>query len=494
MKFKFQHNELVPDLPYIPKKVTNTAMLTYMAALLACSVLFNNYALEIRWMLFGIIEVVGFFFLSNHLSKSWINIRPKAFIKNVFWLGFALRVAWVIISYLLYQKWTGTAFSIAAADEFVYDASAHEIAQGMRDGNWNLFGLAQFAMGKHIGISDLGYPIYLGIIYFIYFDSILIARIIKAIFGAWTAVLVYKLASRNFGEYTGRMAAIMCMLMPNLIYYCSMQLKEVEMVFLAMLFIERADALLRLQKMPWRSLLLLMLIPLYMFMIRTALAATLVMGFAMALLLTSDRVVKGWRRVMLIGTVGVFGLVLVASESNIITDVQQMWEVRGSTQKEHAEWRAKRKDQAGLQQRFAKYAGATVFAPAIFTVPFPTMAETPGQENQKMIHGGNYVKNIISFFTIAALFIMLLSGNWRRYVLPVSILCGYLVVLVFSNFAHSERFHLPILPLHLMLAAYGISQIHRIPWLKRVFPWWCALMFVAALAWNWLKLAGRGMI
>ena len=491
MKFKFQTNNIAPQLPYIPKNVANTAMLTYMAALLACSVLYNNYALEIRWMIFGIVEVVGFFYLSNSLSKSWINIRPKTFIKNVFWLGFALRVAWVIISYLLYQKWTGTAFTIDAADELFYDDMGHYGASLMREGNFAIYDpLTKYA--GDVQFSDMGYPIYLSIIYYIFFDSVIIARIIKALLGAWTAVLVYKLASRNFGETTGRMAAIMCMLMPNLIYYCSMQLKEIEMVFLTMLFIERADALLRLPKMPWRSLFLLMLIPTFMFMIRTALAATLVMGFALALLLTSERVVKGWRRVMLIGAVGVFGLVLVASESNIITDVQQMWETGGSTQRKNMEWRSQR---AGdMSQRFAKYAGATVFAPAIFTIPFPTMAETPGQENQKMIHGGNYVKNIISFFTIAALFIMLLSGKWRRYVLPVSILCGYLLVLVFSNFAHSERFHLPIMPLHLMMAAYGISQIHRIPWLKRIFPWWCALMFVAAIAWNWFKLSGRGMI
>ena len=484
---------IAPQLPYIPKNVTNTAMLTYMAALLACSVLYNNYALEIRWMLFGIIEVVGFFFLSNHLSKSWINIRPKTFIKNVFWLGFALRVAWVIISYLLYQKWTGTAFTIDAADEVFYDEMGRYGASLMRDGNFAIYDPLTKYAGK-VAFSDMGYPIYLSIVYFIFFDSVIMARIIKAILSAWTAVLIYKLASRSFGEHVGRMVGIMCMLMPNLMYYCSMQLKEVEMMFLAMLFVERADALLRQPKMPWRSLALLMLIPAYMFMIRTALAATMVMGLALALLLTSGRVVKGWRRMMLIMVVVAGGLVIVASESNILADVQQMWEVRGSTQKDHAEWRANRKDQAGLQQRFARYAGASVFAPMIFTMPFPTMAETPGQENQKLIHGGNYVKNIVSLFTIAVLVFLLFSGTWRAHVLPASILCGYLVVLVFSNFAHSERFHLPILPLHLMLAAYGISQIHRIPWLKRIFPWWCAVMFVAALAWNWFKLAGRGMI
>ena len=490
MKFKFQHNELVPDLPYIPKKVTNIAMVTYLLALVMCLIVYNLYALQWRWMIFGIIEVVGFFYFANACSRGWINFQPRRFIKNLFWWGFAIRVLWVIISYLLYMEWTGSAFSIGAADELVYDEVARFAAGQLRDGNWHLYTTIEAYSGY--AFSDMGYPIYLSIIYYIFFDSVIIARIIKAILGAWTAVLIYKLASRNFGETTGRMAAIMCMLMPNLIYYCSFQLKEVEMVFLAMLFIERADALLRLPKMPWRSLLLLMLIPTFMFMIRTALAATLVMGFALALLLTSERVVKGWRRVMLIGAVGVFGLVLVVSESNIITDVQQMWETGGSTQRKNMEWRSQR---AGdMSQRFAKYAGATVFAPAIFTIPFPTMAETPGQENQKMIHGGNYVKNIISFFTIAALFIMLLSGKWRRYVLPVSILCGYLVVLVFSNFAHSERFHLPILPLHLMMAAYGISQMNKLRILKKGYPWWCVLMFVAALAWNWFKLAGRGMI
>lgn len=480
------------NLHFIPKKVTNPAMLFYLLAMVACLIFYHVYALQWKWMLFGFIEVIGFFYFANACSRGWICFKPRRFIKNLFWWGFAIRVLWVIISYLLYWDWTGTPFSIGAADEVIYDTISHSVANGMRNGNWNMVTMAERSMGAEIGISDIGYPLYLSIIYFIFFDSIFIARIIKAILSAWTAVLIYKLASRNFGEYTGRMAGIMCMLMPNLIYYCSFQLKEIEMVFLAMLFIERADALLRLPKMPWKSLVPLMLIPVLLFTFRTALAVVLVMGFALALLLTSKRIVKGWRRVMLIGVVAMFGLVIVGSKSGIMNDVQLIIETGGSGQQANMEWRSQRDGE--LSQRFAKYAGAAVFAPMIFTLPFPTMAETPGQENQKMIHGGNYVKNIISFFTIAALFIMLLSGNWRRYVLPVSILCGYLLVLVFSNFAHSERFHLPILPLHLMMAAYGISMMNQLHMVKRIYPWWCVLMFVAALAWNWFKLAGRGMI
>ena len=340
----------------------------------------------------------------------------------------------------------------------------------------------------------MGYPIYLTFIYWIFSDSIVFARLIKAILGAWTAVLMYKLASRNFGEQIGRMTAIMCMLMPNLIYYCSFQLKEVEMVFLCILFAERADILLRKGKLAFMPTAALMLIPSVMFTIRTALAATMVMAFFCALLLSSERVVSWGRRALLLTLALVFAGVVVTTSTSIGQDIQEMWRTRGSGQRTNMEWRAERDVGQGMTQKFAKYAGAAVFAPMIFTIPFPTMNEVPGQENQKMIHGGNFVKNILSCFTIAALFMLLFSGEWRKYVLPLAILCGYLVVLVFSSFAQSERFHLPILPFTLMFAAYGISKMNEVWWIKKYYPYWCALMFVAAIAWNWFKLAGRGMI
>ena len=482
------------QLPYVPQKLTNTAMLAYVAALLICLVIYQRYALEWRWMILGIIEVCGFFYFLNHNTKAWLRTTPKTFTKKLFWWGFVVRLAWVGVSYLLYTEWTGEPFSIGAADELTYHAAATEIANGMRAGNFNLFKLAQFSMGGY-GISDLGFPMYLSIVYWLFGDSILMARIIKAIFGAWTAVLMYRLASRNFGEYTGRMTGVVCMLMPNLIYYCSLQLKEVEMVFLAMLFAERADFLLRKGKLTLLPTAALMLIPLFMFMIRTALAATLVMAFFCALLLSSGRVVSFGRRALLIVMAVIFVAIMLMTSTSIGNEVRQMWETGGSTQRGNMEWRAERKDAAdGLQQRFARYAGSAVFAPMIFTIPFPTMAETPGQENQKLIHGGNFVKNIMSFFTIASLFILLFGGDWRKHVLPLAILCGYLVVLVFSNFAHSERFHQPILPLHMMFAVYGISRMRDLRWVKSGYNYWCVLMIIAAIAWNWFKLAGRGMI
>ena len=478
----------------VPNTITNTAIMTYFAAIFGCTLLYSGYILNWKWWIFGIVSVVGFFYYANIQSKAWIKMRPISFTKKLFWSALVLRVVWVIVSYLLYNYWTGTPFSIGAGDELFYDDVAHHAASKLRNGNYNLYSVIQNYSTLTV-FSDMGYPIYLSILYWIFGDSILVARIIKAILSAWTAVLIYKVASRNFGETTGRMAGVFCMLMPNLIYYCSFQLKEIEMVFLAMLFVERADWLLRQGKLKLMPTVAVMLIPLALFMIRTALAATLVLAFFCALLFTTGRVVGWGKRIVFSMAAGIFVIIMFLTSSAIGQELTAMWKTRGSDQQANMEWRSVRKDAiGGLSNSLAKYAGVAVFAPMIFTIPFPTMTEVPGQENQKMIHGGNFVKNITSYFTIMALFVLLFSGKWRQHVLPLAVLCGYLVVLVFSNFAQSERFHQPILPLSLMFAAYGISIMKQYPWIKQYFRYWCVLMFIAAVAWNWFKLAGRGMI
>ena len=474
---------------YIPKSVTNIAMLTYVAAIVCCNILFASHMLNWQWWFFGVIEALGFFYFANKLSKSWFYLKPLHLTQKLFWLTFFLQAFWVIISYMLYQQWTGSAFSINAADEFFYDKAAHYAAGMMREGDWHIYRNIEYYSGN-VKFSDIGYPIYLTLVYWVFADSIIVARLIKAVLGAWTVCLMYKLATRNFGEQVGRMTAIVCMLMPNLIYYCSFQLKETEMVFLCVLFAERADYLLRQGKLTFLPTAMLMLIPAFMFMFRTALAATMVMAFFCAILLSSERIVTWGRRALLLALALVFAGVIFTTSTTIGQDVMQMWQMRGSNQQANMEWRSIRDD----GNKFAKYAGAAVFAPMIFTIPFPTMNEVPGQENQKMIHGGNFVKNILSFFTIASIFILLFSGDWRKYVFPLAMLCGYLVILVFSNFAQSERFHLPILPFSLMFAAYGISKMNEVWWMKKYYPYWCALMFVAAVAWNWFKLSGRGII
>ena len=84
-----------------------------------------------------------------------------------------------------------------------------------------------------------------------------------------------------------------------------------------------------------------------------------------------------------------------------------------------------------------------------------------GQEDMRLIHGGNWMRNIMSGFVILAMFMLLLSGDWRKYTLPLAMLLGYLLMLIFTEFAHSLRFHIPVMPFEMMFAAYAITNMRK---------------------------------
>jgi hypothetical protein len=257
------------------------------------------------------------------------------------------------------------------------------------------------------------------------------------------------------------------------------------MAFLIILFVERGDLALRSPKLKVQDLILPLIIIAVMLTFRTALAAVLAAAMVGALIFTSKKQLQVWKKVLY---TTIFALWMLATTGvELIQEARILWEGRTENQTVGYQYRSER---AGGND-FAKYASASVFAPLIFTIPFSSMVETPMQENQMMMNGANFVKNIISGLTILALFLLLKRGDWRKHVLPIAVMCGYLVVLVFSNFAHSERFHFPVLALELMFAAYGVTQLTNKH--KRWFVIWLVIICVANIGWAFIKIKGRGL-
>ena len=471
-------------LSYFPKYFSNKAMYVYFALLLCVPVVFG-YPMEWYFWILGILEVVAFFYFAHQLPIVWKDYSPKVFSKKLFTIALVIRIVYVVFSYWFYSEMTGLPFEYSPGDVVFYDDMGKFGHQLISEGKLNL--VYEFQNnGNNVALADCGYPIYLSIIYWIFDDSIFLTRILKAVWSAWTCVLVYKLASRNFGESVGRMAAIFCMLMPNLIFYCGVHLKETEMVFLVVLFAERADYAMRAKQLDWKALIMAVVAASMLFLFRTALAAVAMIALATTLMLSSRKVLSLSKKI----AIGVFVvLAMFATVGNqLVREAEELLNKAEGNQENAMEWYANRKGGNEL----AKYAGAAVFAPMILTIPFPSLVYTDGQENQRMIHGGNYVKNITSAFTIFALFCLLMSGNWRKHVLIISVGCGYLVVIALSAFAHSERFHLPALPFSLVLAALGVSLLTNKQ--KKWYNYWLILIFVANIAWAWFKLKGRGLV
>lgn len=471
-------------LNYFPKYFTNKAILLYFIALLAVTFVFFSRSMNVLWMVFGLIEVVGFFYFSNLLTKKSINISPKLFKKRLFYTSALLRLAWVVFSYFFYKNMTGQPFEFSSADAMFYDEMGQFGARLISQGNFNFLDEFNRYSGG-LSLSDTGYPIYLSIIYFLTGSSIFIARLLKVVWSTWTVLLVYKIATRNFGESTGRIAGILAMLFPNLILYCGIHLKEVEMVFLITAFIERADFLIRYRNFSFKNIAIPLLIVVLLFSFRTVLGASALFALLSALLFSTQKIMGFSQRFV----IGIWVVVAIAYflGGRISTEVEEVWNQRMTGQQTSLEWRAQREGGNTLADK----AGAYIFAPAIFIIPIPTMVNITGQENQMLIHGGNFVKDILAFFIAFITILILKRKQWRDFVLIEAFFLGYLAIIAFSAFAQSERFHQPILPFYMIFAAYGISNVTNKT--KKYFNWYLVGLFFIFIVWNWFKLAGRGL-
>lgn len=410
----------------------------------------------------------------------------KTFERRIFTVAFALRLVSMILIYIIFMQNYGDSFGFENADTLFYDWIGGEFVKALKNGKFFNYWIE---CQKDTDISDMGYGAYVGFVYLLTDSSIIAVRVLKCIWSALTVVLVYRIAKRNFDDQTARLAAIFCALWPNFWYYCGTHLKETEMVFLGVLFVEQADQMLRSRQFTMWKVTPVLLIGATLFTFRTPLALVAFLTLVFAVVMSSTRVVS-WGKRIIVGGLAIILIFVVAG--NVIQEQTNILlrQVEAGEQQKNMEWRMTRKD----GNTFAKYAGKSVFAPLIFTIPFPSMVRPfDGQDQLQLLNGGNFIKNIISGFTIFAMVMLLISGKWRDHLLPLSFMLGYLVVLTMSTFAQSERFHQPAMPFEFMFAAYGISIAVTKAKYKRWFTYWCAFMFVACIFWNWFKMAGRGL-
>lgn len=480
---------LLKNKHVLPHWVMQYGIAVYVMAMIVVSFVYAEFSLPWYYMLSGVTSVMVVFIYGSSLIEQTSLLkmrRERVFERQIFVISFILRLVWMILIYFLFQENYGDSFGFENGDTTFYDEQGVIFADAIRNGN---FLSVWKNTSSAIDVSDLGYATYVGLIYTLTDNSIIVVRLIKCILSAITVLLLYRIARRNFDNQTARIAAIFCALWPNFWYYCGTHLKETEMVFLSVLFVEQADQMLRSRQFTAWKVVIVLLMAAVIYTFRAPLALVAVLALLFTIVMSSQRVVS-WGKRIIVGGLAVL-LVAVTMGNRISEEARGfMDKVQSGEQQENMEWRAKRQD----GNAFAKYAGKSVFAPLIFTIPFPSFVRPfNGQDVQQLLNGGNFVKNIISSFTIFAMFMLLLSGNWRDHLLPLSFLLGYLVVLTMSVFAQSERFHQPAMPFEFMFAAYGMSIAVTKAKYKRWFTYWCGLMFVACIAWNWFKMAGRGL-
>lgn len=467
-------------VPFFPKQVAYRAVTVYLVALIIISLLYFDYRMSTRYVILGLTFVVGFFILTYYLTHIWRKKKENDYVTGLFAVALFLRIVWVVYFYYSCLHLTGSPFEPGAADSIGY----HGEAEWLAGEDWDVAMDYYFGPGS-FGISDVGYPLYLTVLYKFFGVNVFFPRVIKAILSAITCILVFRISSRTFGDEAGRMAGIMAALMPNLIIYCGYHLKETEMLFLIVAFLERLDHVIRSKRISIWSIIILLLLIGSLFFFRTALGAAAVFAFVSTVLFSSTPLMKkGWRRAALVGW-GILGLVVVGG-GRVATEVEILWEGRYSNVE------GKRMEQTIRGNQWAQYATGTVMAPMAFVLPFATMVNVDGQYNQQEKSGGNYIRNFMGFFTLLAIYEAIRRKRWREFVLIGSFVIAYLGVVSLSGFSNSERFLLPGLPCLIMMWAYGVSVL-RAKTFRLMNPW-CFIVFLMEFGWTFFKLGSRGIL
>lgn len=462
---------------YLPKSIANKGLTLYIISLLVVSVAFMSFAMGLLWILLGMVEVSLFFLLSNNLSMRWNNLSVKQFTRNVFGIALLFRVVWVVFSYYFYLNQTGQPFEFDAADSLGY----HQEGTWLSEESWGkVFDILFVSRSRY---SDSGYVLYLTLVYKIFGPNILVTRLLKTVWSSLTCVLVYKLASRNMEERVARMAGLFAMLMPNLIVYCGLHQKETEMLLLIVAFLERADYVMKSKSFSLFNIAFPIVLAFSLFLFRTVLGAVALFSFVTSLLFVPNKVAKKGRRLLI--AFWVILAVIILAGGAVMNEIEETWLNRSSNSE------SKRLEQTLRGNQWAKYATGTVMAPMVFVLPFSTMVDTH-QENQMVMHGGNYVRNFMGVFVLITLFnVLFVKKNWRDFALIGSFVIGYLGVISLSGFGNAERFLLPGLPCLIIMWAYGVSIVNVKSY--RFVKYWYVIVPLMEIGWAFFKIGSRGL-
>lgn len=489
-------------MTYFPQKYVGISIAFYIVALTLCSIIYMEQIMPLYILLMGVISIVLFFQGSFYYGRQWERLSEKVFLKKVFWAAFLIRLLYAVFIWFMNKYQYETFYESSSGDINWYVPAALESIQ--TEGGF--FQMLLDWRSWSGSISDSGYQWYLAFLFWIQGavsapvsggdytvaaePYLWLPMILKTMCGAWTCILMYRIAKRHFGENVARMTAIFCLFQGNMIWWCGSFMKETEMVFLACLFVNRMDrTLLGLDLKPW-SIFLTVLIGLLIFGFRSALFMVCFAATMIAIIMQNSKKLTTGRKI-LAGAMIAIALALTVGDT-IVQEVNSVVETAQNRERvqTNMEWRTKREH----GNQFAKYAGAAVFAPLIFTIPFPNMVYThQGQEMLMQVNGGNFEKNILSFFVIISFIYLLFSGKWRQHVFLIVYVFGYVAALVLSEFAQSGRFHMPVMPFLMMFAAYGLTVTpdkKRKSWLTYVLVVEVGL----CVFWSWFKLKGQGII
>jgi hypothetical protein len=467
---------------YWVKSHTNIGILFSTAVVIFHIIVFPDYMMPLPIIFIGVGIILFFYGALRWYTLLWRKV--KLFKTKLFFHSLFYRVIGVSCMYALTFLYDPRSlpFEIAAADSWNYHYSGIIVADAIRDGK-NIFTSLSFFWSNE---SDYGFSIVIGHLYSIFGKFPVVIKLFNAVIGSITVVRIYQITKIVYQEEQARIAGVIAMVMPPLLWFGGMFLKETTLMFL---LINAAFFAMRITEQTKFRVYYIIVVLLHfgvLFYFRIVLAPILL---AAILLQITFLKLKKKRDIFIsvILNIGILiGSIYILTILHMDTYVIQVIEAS--------------QDQFGNELEDASKTGgikytAALIAPLLIAgailTPFPSVLNFEASQLGIFTHFQNeMIRNSMYFFVFLGL-IRAIKLKQKKTILIGTIALVYVMVLAASGISHQDRFQILSLPFLIVFMSDGIvSRYH-----KQKMHWclYLALIFMIILMWNIFKLSIRGL-
>ncbi|KAA1244182.1 glycosyltransferase family 39 protein [Aquimarina sp. RZ0] len=463
----------------------NTTILVFftIGILLLHLVAFPDYIMPFPILLAGIGAIIFFVAGLQYYSQIWSQVNN--FGQRIFFTSLLFRLIAIESLYLLtfFYDPANLPMEIHAQDSWNYHYSGSMVADALNEGRPISIALSNIWKSE----TDYGFATVIGFIYYLFGKNILIIKLFNAILSSITVIRIYQIARFSYDEQRARLAGIITMLMPPLLWFSAFYLKETILIFLIVNIGYLTHILIVKKKLRVFNSFLILCHFGVIFYFRVILAP-LLMTCVITQVLFWKNTSKNYKlSSILVTLLFVVGSFWVMKELGMYKYIESALEAS--------------KDQFGNElsdtskKRGVTYAAAIIspllIAAAIIT-PFPSLLDFSDAQLGIYSHFQNeIIRNCLYFFVFLGLFNAIKKKN-KGVIFIGGFAITYIMILAASGISFQDRFQILALPFLIIFMADGIATKYP----KRTKHWmrYLSAIFIVILSWNLFKLSNRGLI
>jgi len=339
----------------------------------------------------------------------------------------------------------------------------------------------------------MGYNVFLSIIYYLFDNSIIAVRFLHCLIDSISVILIYRISRFFWDANISRFASILSMIFPLQIFYVSVHLKETIMIFFTLVAIYYSIKLVY-EKFSIIKIFILTFSIVAVLSLRTPLALVLILSIIGYYVINNKKPL--YYKVTLL-LFFIISLYICMNYLNIYKEFESKSKRYVGIESNETRGRGGRSINLykSRGQSFAVYASFPLLLIQGISTPYPSMVKTNikfyNQTLQWYHIGSLFIWVYMSFFCFVGLYYSI-KYKFKENSILIFYIFGYIIALVSSLYIMSIRFNIVKLVPLLIFVAIGF---YHTP--KNKFKYWyiyVILMSIIILAWNFVKLAGRGLI